>query len=78
MFTCTHSLLVDVVIVGITLKLNVLLIDHFEFIVNPSANKYKEKKVILQSIGIIVIKSKETGVVAYICRYSSGHLIPTS
>jgi len=39
-------------------------------------NKYKEKLVILQSIGIIVIKSKETGVVIYTCRYSSGHLIP--
>ena len=28
-----------------------------------------------QSIGIIVIKSKETKVVTYSCRYSSGHLI---
>ena len=37
------------------------------------ANKYKEKLVILQSIGIIVIKSKETRVIT--CRYSSGHLI---
>ena len=39
-------------------------------------NTYKEKLVILQSTGIIVIKSKETRVVAYTCRYSSGHLIP--
>jgi len=39
-------------------------------------NKYKEKLVILQSIGIIVIKSKETRVITYICRYSSGNLIP--
>ena len=36
----------------------------------------KEKLVILQSIGIIVIKSKETRVIAYTCRYSKGHLIP--
>ena len=33
-----------------------------------------KKKEILQSIGVIVIKSKET---SYTCRYSSGHLIPT-
>ena len=39
-------------------------------------NKYKEKLVILQLIGIIVIKSKETRVITYTCRYSSGHLIP--
>jgi len=41
-------------------------------------NKYKEKLVILQSIGIIVIKSKETSVITYTCRYSSGNLIPNS
>jgi len=40
------------------------------------AIKCKEKLVILQAIGIIVMKSKETRVVAYTCRYSSGHLIP--
>jgi len=40
------------------------------------ANKFKEKLVILQAIGIIVIKSKETRVVTYTCRYSSGYLIP--
>ena len=40
-------------------------------------NKYiKEKLVILQSIGIIVIKSKEARVIMYTCRYSSRHLIP--
>ena len=39
-------------------------------------NKYKEKLVILRLIGIIVIKSKETRVITYTCRYSSGHLIP--
>ena len=39
MLTCTHSLLVDVVIVGITLKLNTILIDYFAFIVNPSNKK---------------------------------------
>jgi len=38
--------------------------------------KYKEKLVISQSIGIIFIKSKETRVITYTCRYSSGHLIP--
>ena len=38
-------------------------------------NKYKEKLVILQSTGIIAIKSKETTVIAYTCRYSRGHLI---
>ena len=38
--------------------------------------KHKEKLVILQSIEIIVIKSKEkTRVITYTCRYSSGHLI---
>jgi len=35
--------------------------------------KYKEKIVILQSIGIIAIKSSETRSVIYTCRYSSGH-----
>ena len=39
-------------------------------------NKYKEKFVILQAIWIIKINSKETRVVAYTCRYSSGQLIP--
>ena len=39
-------------------------------------NKCKEKLVISQSIGIMVIKSKETRVITYTCRYSSGHLIP--
>ena len=38
--------------------------------------KYKEKFVILQAIGIILIKSKETRVVAYTCRFSIGQLIP--
>ena len=38
--------------------------------------KYKEKSVILQAIGIIQLKSKETRVVAYTRRYSSGYLIP--
>ena len=39
-------------------------------------NNYKEKLVILLSIGIIVIKNKETRVITYTCRYSRGHLIP--
>jgi len=41
-------------------------------------HKYKEKFVILQAIGIIYIKSKETRVVVYTCRYSSGPLNPNS
>ena len=39
-------------------------------------NKYKEKLVILQPIGIIVIKSKKTRVITYTCRYSSGAFNP--
>ena len=39
-------------------------------------NKYIEKFAILQSIGIIVIKNRETRAVIYTYRYSSGHLIP--
>ena len=38
-------------------------------------NKCTKKLVILQLIKIIVIKSKETKVVTYTCRYFSGHLI---
>ena len=41
-------------------------------------HKCKEKLAILQSIGIILIKSKETRVVTYTCIYSSGFLIPNS
>jgi len=36
-------------------------------------NKHKEQSIILQAIRI---KIKETRVVAYTCRYSSGQLIP--
>ena len=39
--------------------------------------KYKEKLVILQLIEIIVLKSKETKVITYTCRYSSENLIPS-
>ena len=42
---------------------------------DPYNCKRKEKLIILQSIGNIVAKSKETRVVTYNCRYSSG-LIP--
>ena len=35
-----------------------------------------ENFVILQSIGIIAIKSRETRVVIYTCRYSSGQFNP--
>jgi len=38
--------------------------------------KYKEKFVILKAIGIMQIKSKETRVVVYTCRYSSASDIP--
>ena len=48
-----------------------------EYEVNWLTNKSKEKLAILQSIGIIVMyKGKETRVITYTCRYSSGHLIP--
>jgi len=40
-------------------------------------NKYKEKLVILQSIGITVKKVRKQGcMVTYTFRYSSGQLIP--
>ena len=39
-------------------------------------NKYKEKLVNLESVGIIVMKHKETRVITYTCRYSSGHFNP--
>ena len=42
-----------------------------------NSHKYKKKLAILQSIGIIVIKSKEIRVVTYTCRYSGGNLIPS-
>jgi len=42
-------------------------------VMKKQTNEYME---ILLSIGIVVIKSKETRVVTYTCRYSSGHLIP--
>jgi len=41
-------------------------------------SKHKEILGILQSIGIVIIKSKRTRVVAYTCRYSSELLIPNS
>ena len=39
-------------------------------------NKHKQKFVILQSIGIIVIKSRETKAVIYSCRYFSVQFNP--
>ena len=53
-----------------------LTLKRYALVRKKHSNKYKEILVILQSIGIIVIKSKETRVVIYTCRYSSGHLIP--
>jgi len=65
---------------GILSNTNNLLGTHQEMrvimtISQKKQTKKKKKLVILQSIGIIVIKSKETRVVTYTCRYSSGHLI---
>ena len=39
-------------------------------------NNCKKNFVILQSIGIIAIKSSETRAVIYTCRYSSGQFNP--
>ena len=33
---------------------------RYELLIKKQTNKYKEKLVILQSIGIVVIKNKET------------------
>ena len=52
------------------------LLKQYALLIKKQTNKYKEKLVILQSIGIIVIKSKiRTRVVTYSSRYSGGHLI---
>ena len=49
----------------------------FEVICTKSKQtSIREKFIILQSIGIIFIKSKETKMVTYTCRYCSRHLIP--
>ena len=57
--------------VGTRQEIHVIMVISQE---NKQIRKYKE--LILQLIEIIVIKSKETRVIAYTCRYSSGHLIP--
>ena len=51
---------------------------HQEIITVISQKKSKQKSIrkILQSIGIIVIRSKENRMITYTCRYSSGNLIP--
>ena len=54
-----------------TLQEIIIVISH-----KKQTNKYKKKIVILQSIGIIVIKSKETRAITYTYRYFSGHFIP--
>jgi len=46
-----------------------------KFLKKKETNKYRGKFIILQSIGIKAIKSKEARVVAYTCRYCSGNLI---
>jgi len=50
--------------------------DYGDLSKKTKTSKYKEKLVILQSIGVIAIKSKKTRVITYTCKYSSGHLIP--
>jgi len=42
---------------------------------SKQTSSYWEKFVILQSIGIIVIKSRETRAIIYTCRYFSGHAL---
>ena len=60
-------------------KVRYFMARHFKFLyIALYDNKYMEKLVILQSIGIIAIKSKETRVITYTCRYSSGHIIHVS
>ena len=54
---------------------NQLIIGHFN-VYTIAAKLYKEKIVILHSIGIIVIKSRETRAIIHTCRYSSGHFNP--
>ena len=49
---------------------------HAFFPKKKQKNKYREKFVILQLIGIMAVKSKETRAAAYTCRYSSEHSIP--
>ena len=58
------------------LKISFKVLELIYFTIFTSS--YKTKFAILQAIGIIQIKSKETRVVAYTCRYSSGPLIPNS
>ena len=54
---------------GFPLSNSQLWVPMVIFNIKKQRNKYKEKFEILQSIGIIVIKSKETRVVTYTCRY---------
>ena len=46
------------------------ILRHVNSFLHNKFYKYKEKFVILQSIGIIVIKSKETRRVICTCRYT--------
>ena len=50
--------------------------EQYALVIKKQTKKYKEKFVILQWIGIVVIKSKEIRVAIYTCIYSVGHLIP--
>ena len=47
--------------------------DYEQMVVDNDQGNEFNKFVILQSIGIIVMRSKETTVVTYTCTYSSGH-----
>ena len=53
---------------------NILGASEFTNIIifTKQTNKYKEKFVILKSIGTTIIKSRKTRAVIYTCRYSSG------
>jgi len=53
-----------------------LYLSYWSVVIYRRTNKYNEKLVTLLSIWIKVIKSKETRVFTYTCRYSSGHIIP--
>ena len=43
----------------------ILFLKRYALLIKKLTNKYKEKHIILQSTGIIFIKSKETRVITY-------------
>jgi len=50
--------------------------NNYDLSLSQKKNKHEKKLVILQLIGTMVIKCKETRMITYTCRYCSGHLIP--